>query len=188
MKAMLLNFNSFRPTLEHFPKLRYICDLMEQEFLDDFELTDKNSSDCTDIDNSKPSCDVTVQQELQKFMDLQEARLKKDFKCRQCRNCDDCRWGAGHERLRLKQEAEQQLFKESITIDHEAGIAVAKLPFIVPPESNLSSNSGRALGMLNNVIRKYCKDQNMRENILAPWRTMIDDGHLMFLDELSDMQ
>ena len=80
MKAMLLNFNSFRPTLEHFPKLRYICDLMEQEFLEDFELTDKNSSDCTDIDNSKPSCDVAVQQELQKFMNLQEVRLKKDFK------------------------------------------------------------------------------------------------------------
>ena len=130
-------------------------------------------------------CGVTVQGELQKFMELQEAGLRTDFRCKECRSCEECRRGAGHERLSLKQEAEQQLIKESVSIDEEEGIATAKLPFILPPEDNLKNNRGIALGMLNGVLKKYCKDIKMREAISAAWDKMIKKGHLIFLKDLS---
>ena len=96
-------------------------------------------------------CGVTVQGELQKFMELQEAGLKTDFRCTECR-----RW-SGQEKLSLRQEAEQQLIRESVSIDDEEGVALAKLQFILPPEENLKNNRNIALGMLNGVLWSIVK-------------------------------
>ena len=130
-------------------------------------------------------CGVTVQGELQRFMELQEAGLKTDFRCKKCRNCEDCKRGAGHERLSMKQEAEQQLIEESITVNKEEGFAIAKLPFTLNPEENLKGNRGMALGMLNSVLKKYCKDPEKRKIIYKGWEKMIDKKHLLFIEELS---
>ena len=53
--------------------------------------------------------------------------MKTDFRCRKSRNCHDCRKGVGHEKLSLKQEAEQELIIESIFLDPEKGVAIAKI-------------------------------------------------------------
>ena len=95
-------------------------------------------------------------------MDMQEAGLGSDYRCRQCRGCSDCRRGAGHERLSLRQEAEQQLIRESIFIDEVKGIATAKLPFVSPPETHLKNNRNVALKMLDRILNKYCKDPNQK--------------------------
>ena len=201
MKAMLLNFSSYRPNLDYFPKRSHIVELIDADMLEE-EKSDKDLAVITKnglsrLENSPlvpsyaendSSCSVTVQQELQKFMDLQEAGLRTDFRCRQCRKCEDCKRGAGYEKLSLKQEAEQQLIKESIFIDKDAGVAVAKLPFTLNPDSNLACNRGRALGMLNNVVNKYCTDDNTRQNMMSAWHKMINNGHLLFLDDLSPEQ
>ena len=128
---------------------------------------------------------MTVQGELQRFMELQEAGLKTDFRCRQCRNCEDCRRGAGHERLSLKEEAEQELIKESIFIDVDKGIAVASLPFTLPPEQNLKSNRHIAMKRLDSVLKKYCRDSNSRQLIFKAWEKMIAKNHLVFVKDLS---
>ena len=201
MKAMLLTVSTYKPTLEYFPKPSHIAEMVDPDIPGVLDLSEiyaskeqaKDQKTCptptnpfiTSTDQTCASCGVTVQGELQKFMELQEAGLRTDFRCKQCRSCEECRKGAGHERVSMRQEAEQELVKESISIDEEEGIAIAKLPFILPPEDNLKSNRKIALGMLNGVLKKYCKDIKMREAIYAAWEKMIKNGHLIFLEDLS---
>ena len=128
-------------------------------------------------------CGTTVL--LQKFNESQEVGLKTDFRCRKCRNCHDCRKGAGHEKLSLKQEAEQELISESIFLDPEKGVAIAKLPFVLNPEDNLKNNRHIAQKMLDRILKKYCTDIETRESILKAWKKMIDKNHIVFVKDLS---
>ena len=115
-------------------------------------------------------------------MDLQEAGLKTEFRCSKCRSCDDCRKGAGFERLSMKQEAEQELVRDSIEIMN--GYALAKLPFTLPPDECLKPNRNIALKRLDGVIKRYCKDPSMKEGLLKAWDKMISKGHLQFIKDL----
>ena len=39
--------------------------------------------------------------------------------------------------------------------------------------------------MLNNVVNKYCTDEDTRKSMMSAWHKMINNGHLLFLDDLS---
>ena len=75
-----------------------------------------------------------VQSEFEKFMKINEAGLDTSFRCSRCKDCDSCKKGSGYERISIKQEAEQELIKESVYIDAEKGRALARLPFKMNPE------------------------------------------------------
>ena len=191
MKAMLLHLSDYKPTLEFFPESKsFFPHMVDHEIPGVMELyADEDNfvsericeapSQCACIHSSRG---VTVQREIKRFMDLQESGLNTDFRCKQCRNCDTCKKGAGQERLSLKQEAEQELIRKSVTV--KDGFAVAKLPFTVPPESSLKSNRHIALKMLDRVLNKYCSSQEQRSVVWKAWQKMIDKGHLLFLDQL----
>ena len=49
--------------------------------------------------------------------------------------------GAGQELMSMKQEAEQELIRNSVRIDENLKRAVAKLPFLCDPEEKLVDNS-----------------------------------------------
>ena len=76
---------------------------------------------------------TTIQGDFGKFMKTQECGLDRGFRCVKCRGCDECLKGSGYEKISLKQEHEQNLIKQSVRIDEEKGIAVAKLPFKADP-------------------------------------------------------
>ena len=77
------------------------------------------------------------------------------------------------------------MIKESVEIDQEQGVAIAKLPFVLPPDSNLKSNWRIALCMLDGVLKKYCRDLEMRKAIYGAWEKMFKNGHLAYLQDLS---
>ena len=55
----------------------------------------------------------SVQSEIQKFMQMQDVGLDASYKCPACRECETCKKGSGFENISLKQEAEQELIKQS---------------------------------------------------------------------------
>ena len=67
----------------------------------------------------------------------------------------------------------------------EEGYAIAKLPFTLPPEINLKSNRNIALKRLDNILKKYCKNEEMKQGIMKAWDKMISKEHLMFMKDLS---
>ena len=58
----------------------------------------------------------------------------------------------------MKQQAEQELIRESVQIDKNINRAVAKLPFLCDPTDKLVDNRKAAERRLDNVVRKY-KDE-----------------------------
>ena len=184
MKAMLVHARSYTPKLEYFPSTPPRSSIVDEEVSDvEEKYKFKADSICIGLPISCPGCsmNVTVQSELKRFMDLQEAGLKTEFRCIKCRACDDCRKGAGFERISMKQEAEQRLIQNSIEI--KEGYAEAKLPFTLPPDENLNCNRNIALKRLDNVIKRYCKDPIMKQGLMQAWDKMINKGHLRFIGE-----
>jgi len=90
----------------------------------------KACSDCGTKEKDVESCKCcTIQSELKRFLDLQEAGLDTSFRCLRCRDYRECLKGAGQERMSMIQEAQQQMIRQSVFIDQKEGKAVAKLPF-----------------------------------------------------------
>ena len=99
---------------------------------------------------------------MKSFMKFNETGLDLNYKCPKCRSCQDCTKGSGYESISLKQEAEQQLIKESVTIDLSKGRAIADLPFKMDTQQFLNDSSREALKRLRH---KYKDDQNIKSDI-----------------------
>ena len=58
----------------------------------------------------------------------------------------------------MRQEAEQELIKESVDIDSDHGMATAKLPFIMDLEEKLLDNHHMAKKRLDAICHRYQND------------------------------
>ena len=106
-----------------------------------------------------------------------------------CRNCGDCVKGSGYERISLKQEAEQELIKESVKVDLDKGRAEAELPFkVAEPSEYLGDNKIIAQKRLQNVVRKYHNDEKVKSEIIAAFDKLRMKGHIKFYEDLSQGQ
>ena len=139
--------------------------------------------DCGKATVYKNQC-LTVQAELRKFLQQQEAGLDTTFRCLRCRNCKQCLKGAGEERKSMMQEAHQEIIRESVSIDRNQGRAVAKMPFITDPTGKLTNNTRLATKRLENVCRKYGSDPEIKEMIISSFKKLTDRGHIVLLDDL----
>ena len=131
---------------------------------------------------------AAVQSEFQRFMKSQEVGLDTSYRCKRCRECSDCRKGSGFEKISLMQEAEQELIKESISIDYEKSRAIVHLPFKANPKEYLKDNSYSAQARLQNTCKKYYHDENVRKAIIAAFDKLRSRGHLKYYDDLSAKQ
>ena len=90
--------------------------------------------------------------------------------------------------MSMRQEAEQELIKESVDIDSKHRIAMTKLPFIANPEEKLSSNCLIAKKRLDAICCKYRDDPETRSGILKAWEKFMMNSHLIFLNKLDDKE
>ena len=104
------------------------------------------------------------------------------------RCCDSklCLKGAGEERKSMQQEAHQEIIRSSVYINKELGRAVAKLPFLSDPAGQLTDNTRIASKRLDNVCRKYGKDEQVKEMINHSFQKLFNRGHFAYLEDLPD--
>ena len=162
------------------------ADCSEQNGNQTFIVDNNICIECGELDMNVNS--LTIQSEMKKFMQHQEAGLDARYKCDRCRNCQDCIKGSGYERMSLKQEAEQNLIKESVHIDLDRQRAMARLPFKVDPRSHLQDNQYEAIKRLQNVTRKYSKDEKTKSEINAAFAKLRKKGHIRFYEDLAASQ
>ena len=84
-------------------------------------------------------------------MRLQDSGLDTNYKCPNCRNCKSCLKGSGQELLSMREEFQQQVIEDSVTIDEEIGQAIAYLAFTLDPTEGLGENEHIAIRRLKNV-------------------------------------
>ena len=87
------------------------------------------------------------------------------------------------------QEAQQQLIKQSVSIDRQQGRPVAKLPFLTDPAGKLTNNARIAERRLETVSKKYANDESVKEMITTGFNKLFENDHMILLKELpQDMQ
>ena len=194
---------SYAPRMEFFPNTQPKIDVFDADIPGILEMQDDeehkehryehfniNCSMCGDeaIENLAIHS-VSIQSELKKFMQQQEAGLDSSYKCPKCRSCKECVRGSGYEKMSLKQEAEQELIRKSVSIDLEKGKAVAELPFIKSePQEYLADNGIIAQKRLQNVARKYQNDEKIKTEINEAFSKLRDKGHIKYYEDLNQDQ
>lgn len=157
--------------------------ITEDDKKDDEVMLDSKCNIC-----SHPATVHLIQSELEKFMKMQDTGLSTAFKCPRCRSCKECLRGPGQEMLSMQQEAEQELIKDSVRIDQDMNRALAFLAFTADPELHLKNNFHIAVKRLNNVCRKYSKNQNVKKMIMKGFQKLVDRGHITELKNLTPDQ
>ena len=78
-----------------------------------------------------------------------------DYRCPKCRNCHDCREAHELKRILLKEEAEDTLIKDAVTLDYENKRFLCKLPLRGRPEDFLTTNKRDANKVLDRLVSLY---------------------------------
>ena len=156
---------------------------------DNLQSRTKEEEKCNhNLETSDEEFSLTVGQDIRKFMEYQELGLDQGYKCPRCRKCRECQRGAGHERISMKQEAEQEIIKESVVLDEERNKAVVKLAFIANPVENLRPNRYSAMKRLDNVCRKYSSEPDSVKMICEKINKLHKAGHIQYWEDLSAEQ
>merc|ERR1712155_80439 len=84
----------------------------------------------------------------------------------------------------MRQQAEQELIRNSVKIDKKSNRVVANLPFLCDPTDKLVDNSRIAAKRLENVVCKYSSDEKIKEMLNKSMQKLFDNGHLVYLKDL----
>ena len=98
----------------------------------------------TDELSSKKPVVLTLSK-IQKAIEADQTGSFIEYRCIDCRGCQKCKNGDKIEKVSLKEEYEQSLIDASVTVDIDAGVSTATLPFLVDPEKRLADNKEMAL-------------------------------------------
>ena len=81
-------------------------------------------------------------------------------------------------------EIEQNIINKSVHVDIAKGITIAKLPFIVNPESKLNPNRSKALKVYTTQIKKLNKNKHDKGDVIASELKLQNMGFVDFLEKL----
>ena len=93
------------------------------------------SSDDDSSDVSEPAKYVNVlttrrpPKISQRFDKIENAGTEITYRCKDCRNCPECKKSDRFESISIQEEIEQAVIEKSVVVDINKGRAIAKLPF-----------------------------------------------------------
>ena len=103
--------------------------------------------------------------DMKKWREVMDAGMNIEYRCVKCRSGSDCRNADETERVSLRQEAEDQMIKDSIHIDYKKKQIMATLPLRGKEEDFFTSNRKRALCVLNQNCRKFSGKEEAKKLI-----------------------
>ena len=125
---------------------------------------------------------------LKKNLDIQGAGLEIEYRCVRCRDCQQCKNADQTEKISLREEAEMVEIKNSVRLDLKNKKIQCTLPLRGKEEDFLSPNRDRCVKVLDQQCTKYFHDDQTREAIVAAFKKLFDNGHIVKLEDLSEEQ
>ena len=106
------------------------------------------------------------------------------YRCPKCRNCQDYREANETERISLKEEAEDALIRDAVTLDYENKRFLCKLPLIGKPEDYLTTNKKDANNVLDRQVNLYHGEEKTLAMIVKAMTKLFDNGHVTLIKDL----
>ena len=69
----------------------------------------------------------------QRFDKIENAGTEITYRCKDCRNCPECKKSDRFESISIQEEIEQAVIETSVVVDINKGRTIAKLPFLSNP-------------------------------------------------------
>ena len=77
-----------------------------------------------------------------------------NYRCVTCRDCTNCKENESTAAISIKEEVEQHLINQSVTVDVETKESWATLPLLHNPEVKLVPNKDKALKIYRQQLKK----------------------------------
>ena len=132
--------------------------------------------------------DDEAQHLIKMLQKSQEDGLNIEYRCPKCRSCSDCMRSHDTERISIREEAEDQMIRDSITIDRAKKHIICDLPVRGEEREFLSSNRDLASKILQQQCTKYEKDSETRESIVKAIDKLIRNKQMVLWSDLSEEQ
>ena len=144
----------------------------------------------TESDGDRCVCMVAKRapRNLKRFEDVEAAGTEVTFRCVNCRNCKTCLKGPINEEISIESEAEQNLIEECVNVDIELGVTMAKLPFIMDPETHLLQNENVALKVFNTQVKILNTRPEDKKSVLVFEQALQSMGCVDYLSNLSQSE
>ena len=123
---------------------------------------------------------------IKEFQLLDEIGTELNYRCVKCRQCNPCKDGERIEQRTLKEDQESYQIKHCVSYDPELKVVVTELPFIQDPDTHLTENKNVAVKILESQIKVAAKDDGVKNEILRSFNKLVENGHLIKLDDLPD--
>ena len=166
------------------------CDQFKEErgFLDSEEfdqgiLEHTCCGDCTLLGAAVAS-DERVK-EFKRAQGINESGLDVEYRCPKCRQCAECKSSDKTEKVSLREESEMYEIRKSVRLDLINKKIQCSLPLRGKERDFLSDNRDRALRILQQQCKKYFHDTKTKEEILAAFAKLFNNGHAKLLSDLS---
>ena len=118
------------------------------------------------------------------YDEIEAAGTEVTYRCVECRACSKCKDGPKFESISIENELEHNLIEKCVMVDIEASKTVAKLPFILDPDTHLVSNEHVALKVFNSQMRLLSKSED-RKSVLEFESKLQDMGFVDWVDNLT---
>lgn len=118
------------------------------------------------------------------FQQAQKEGLNIEYRCPRCRNCSDCRRSFETERVSLREEAEDLMIWESVTLDWENKRIICYLPLRGKEEEFLTNNRDIALKVLEQQCYKYHQDVDTKEIIVKAFDKLMRNKQMVLWKDL----
>ena len=134
-----------------------------------------------DVFHSK-SLDDAHESAINTFNEAERAGSEQTFRCVSCRGCTKCK-NQPNEIMSIKEEIEQQIIDDSVTVDIENNQSIATLPLMSDP-SRLSPNRGIALKVYNQQLHRLAKNTNDKDDIIKSEHKLQKLGYVDYVKNL----
>ena len=119
------------------------------------------------------------------FDKIESSGTEISFRCVDCRGCPTCKKGPRFDAISIQEEVEQSLIEKCVTVDIEHKMTLAKLPFLVDPETHVVPNEHVALRVFQSQLRKLQGNSDDRKSVLDFEQKLQDMGCVAYISDLS---
>ena len=119
------------------------------------------------------------------FDKVENAGTEITYRCKDCRNCPECRKSDRFESISIQEEIEQTVIERSVYVDVHRGRTIAKLPFMSNPVLRLRPNEGIAMKVYQSQARRLTKCPADMDQVMKSEKKLHDLGFVEFVNDLN---
>ena len=141
----------------------------------------------TDFEDSAVNVAKRPPKCIKKFDEIEEAGTEVTYRCVECRSCVKCKNGMRFDSISIQEEVEQAIIERSVHVDPVENVTKAKLPFLVNPDTRLTSNENDALKVFKRQVQILNQKPEDKKAVIEFEKKLQDMGFVEYVSSLDDV-